>query len=293
MAYRLTYGLLYGLSLLPLWVLYILTDFIYVLVYYVFGYRKQVVLENLAIAFPEKTLSERKKIARKFYRNFTDFFAETMKLISASDAFVNRHFTGNYEVLNALHGKGLKYQVHLGHGINWELAFQSACLQLTGPVLGVYMPLSNKAFDRIFKNMRTQRGGYLLPANDMRNAMLPFHDQSYGLILVADQSPGKLAKAHWLNFFGRPTPFYGGPEAAARAADLPVVFAYFHKSKRGHYEVICDQPIYHIADMEKGELTRRYVRYLEEKMRLQPEIWLWTHRRWKHAWKEEYGPVLQ
>lgn len=293
MAYRLTYGLLYGLSLLPMWVLYLITDFIYVLVFHVFGYRKKVVLQNLAIAFPEKTAEERMQIAKKFYRNFTDFFAETIKLISASDAFIHKHFSGNYEVLNRLHEKGLKYQVHLGHNINWELAYQSACLQLHGPVLGVYMPLSNKAFDRIFMKLRTQRGGHLLPANDMKNAMLPFRDQSYGLILVADQSPGKLEKAHWLQFFGRPTPFYGGPEAAARAAGLPVVFGYFQKLKRGHYRVILEEPTYPKADMPNGELTSRYVKYLEEKMRLQPDIWLWTHRRWKHAWNEAYGPVLQ
>ena len=83
--YQVVYGFFYLLSLLPWRVMYFLSDCIYVLVYYVFGYRKNVVFSNLKIAFPEKTEGERKRIAKDFYHGFVDSFVETVKLISISE----------------------------------------------------------------------------------------------------------------------------------------------------------------------------------------------------------------
>ncbi|HZI01987.1 MAG TPA: lysophospholipid acyltransferase family protein, partial [Flavisolibacter sp.] len=280
-------------SLLPLRLLFVLTDIIYFIIYYVFGYRKNVVMQNLAIAFPEKEEAEREKIAKAFYRNFTDFFAETIKMFSASATFINKHFQGDYTIINQLNRQGKKCQVHLGHNFNWEMAYQSAVQHIEGTILGVYMPLSNKNFEKIFRKLRTKRGGHLVPANDMRNALMPFRHHAYTLLLVADQSPGKLSKAFWVRFFNKPTAFYSGPENGARLANLPVVFCYLYKIKRGHYRFVAELATEDPASMPKGELTVMYIRYLEEKIRLQPENWLWSHRRWKHEWKEEYGEVLQ
>lgn len=292
MAYRIVYSLLYLFSLLPLRVLYLFTDFIFLLVYYVIGYRRKVVLQNLTIAFPEKTDAERKEISRKFYRNFTDFVAETIKLFSASDAFLEKRFSGNWEVLNEQNRKGAKSQVHLGHNFNWEMGWQAVAHHLEGKALGVYMPLSNKTFDQVFRKLRVKWGGILLSAFDMRSAILPYRNEPYTLMLAADQSPGDIAKGYWVNFFGKPTIFHAGPEKGARAGNLPVIFCYVHKIKRGYYHAQFELGVENPADLPVGELTKIYVRYLEEKMRLQPENWLWTHKRWKHQWREEYGPVL-
>src|SRR5678809_318100 len=123
--YSIVYGLLYLVSLLPLRVLYLFSDFAYFIIYYVAGYRKKVVLDNLSIAFPEKTESEKKQIAKEFYRNFTDNFIETIKLISAGKNFLRKHYICDTQLFEELYRQGKKCQVHLGHNFNWEFANQA------------------------------------------------------------------------------------------------------------------------------------------------------------------------
>jgi len=289
--YYIVYGLLYLLSLFPLRVLYLFSDFFYFIIYYVGGYRKEVVMKNLAIAFPQRTEIERKIIAKKFYRNFTDFFVETIKLFSAGDAFLNKRFIADYSAFEKVKAQERKCQVHLGHNFNWELGYLAAVPKIPFKALGVYMPLSNKTFERIFRKLRTKRGGYLLPATDIRNAIFPFRHEIYTLLLVADQSPPIPQNGIWVNFFGKPTPFVRGPENGARAGNLAVIFCHVTKLKRGYYRGHFTLAEENPAALEKGELTKRYARFLEEKMNEQPEVWLWTHKRWKWDWKEEYGPV--
>ncbi len=290
--YRIVYTIFYLLSLLPLRVLYVVTDVVFLLVYYVIGYRKKVVFYNLSIAFPKKSEAERKAIAKKFYRNFTDFFAETIKLFSAGDQFIGKHFTANYSEINDLLQQGKKCQVHLGHNFNWEWGYHSGVQKIKGSVLGVYMPLSNKTFEKIFVKLRSRFGGNLLPATNMRKAILPFRNQPYVLLLVADQSPHHHTKGSWVRFFNRPTSFYTAPENGARIAEMPVFFCHVTKIKRGSYQAHLMLATSNAALMEKGTLTKMYVEYLQEKMSASPDMWLWTHRRWKWEWKEEYGPVL-
>lgn len=290
--YYLVYGLLYLLSLLPLRVLYLLSDFAYFIIYYVVGYRRKIVLQNLSIAFPEKKDEEKIKISKRFYHNFCDTFIETIKLISANKAFVDKHFECDYSVFHQLYKEGKKCQIHTGHNFNWELANLAVAGNIPFDFLGVYMPIENKAFDRIFKKLRSKTGGVLLPANDMRNSILPWRNKQYALGLIADQSPGNLSKAIWIDFFNRPTPFMKGPESGARLGNIPVVFGNFTKIKRGYYK-----GHFHLEEMNPrqladGELTTRYIRYLEDVLRKAPDMWLWSHRRWKHQWKPEYGKVF-
>jgi KDO2-lipid IV(A) lauroyltransferase len=134
-------------------------------------------MDNLAIAFPKKSEAEREAIAKKFYRNFTDFFVETIKLFSANDKFLNKHFIADYSAFDKIKEQGKKCQVHLGHNFNWELGYLAAVPNIPFKVLGVYMPLSNEIFERIFRKLRTKRGGYLLPATDIRNTILPFRHE--------------------------------------------------------------------------------------------------------------------
>jgi KDO2-lipid IV(A) lauroyltransferase len=286
--YYIVYGLLYLVSLLPMRVLYILSDAIYILVYRILGYRRKVVLDNLQVVFPEKSLAERKKIAGKFYHNFIDSIIESLKMVSASDGYIMKRVSGNWEVLNNLYKTGRSCQIHLGHTFNWEWANLAGAKAMHYTFLGVYMPINNKIFDRLFRRLRSKSGTVLLPATEMRTAMLPWRAKQYCIGLVADQSPSAPEKSIWLNFFGKPTGFVPGPETGARAGNIPVVFANIEKPRRGYYKVVFtlaeDQP----ASLEKGELTLRYARYLENVIKQQPDMWLWSHRRWKKEWKEEY-----
>ena len=291
--YFIVFGLLYLCSLLPLRVLYLFSDFAYVLIYYVIGYRKKIVMQNLALAFPEKTEEERKKIARKFYRNFTDNFIETIKLISVGDSFIKKHFKGDYSVLNELYKKGKKCQVHLGHNFNWELANLSLPLYSPYIMLTIYMPITSKLMDRLLMYIRKKTGAHLLPAIYMRNAMVSYRNKQYLMALVADQNPGIPKRAHWFHFFGKPTPFQIGPEKAAKGSDAAVVFCRIIKRKRGYYEpqfkLVTEDP----KSFPDKLLTQQYVAYLEDVIRDQPETWLWSHRRWKWEWKPEYGEIVK
>lgn len=291
---RLVYGLLYLVSLLPLRFLYLLSDVAYFTIYYVVGYRKKVVRYNLSIAFPNKPVQEREEIAKKFYRNFTDNFLETVKAFSASPQFIKKHFVGDYAVFDQLHAKGhRKVQVHLGHNFNWEYANLWMSLDCVYPLLTVYMPITNQTLNRMFYKMRARTGARLLSATNIRSEILPFRNESYVLALVADQNPGDPRNAFWVHFFNRPTPFLRAPENGARRGNIPVVFSRFVKERRGRYRIYFDLADECPANKPVGDLTKNYADYLQKAIELQPENWLWSHRRWKWEWKEAYGKIIE
>ena len=287
--YYVVYGFSYLMSLLPMWVLYGVSDGLSWMLCYVVRYRKGVVLSNLRYAFPEKTEAERVRIAKRFYRDFTDNFIETLKLLSASRRFIEERFViDNPEVFDRLYESGRKIQLLLGHTYNWEVANIAMPLLTPYTFIVTYMPVENKIFERLFLRLRGTTGTVLLPATRMQRAILPYRNTQYMLALVADQSPGGPDNAYWLNFFGRRTAFVRGPERGARVGNNPAVFAQIYKSKRGHYRsrltLLADQP----AALREGEVTRRYRDVLEAAIREYPSNYLWSHKRWKAAWKEEY-----
>ena len=286
--YYLIYGILYLVSLLPLRFLHFISDGIYVFVYYVFSYRRDIVMKNLSIAFPEKTQKEKTRIAKKFYRNFLDNFIEAIKMLSASDKFVFEHFKANYEVVEQLYRTGRSCHLLLGHTFNWEIGNHAVGLSIPYKFLVVYMPITNKEIDRIFYKLRTRGKTALLSALNMRKDMMQHRNSLYALALAADQNPSRADKAYWLNFFERPTPFVTGPEKGAKAGNLPVGFCYITKPKRGYYQLHFSIGEENPGELAPGELTVKFVRYLEKVIRENPDMWLWSHRRWKYDWKEEY-----
>lgn len=291
--YYVVYGLLYLLSLLPLKVLFLFSDLAYGILYYIVGYRKKVVLSNLAIAFPDKPEKERAQIARRFYKNFTDNFIETIKLLSAGTAYINEHFTADYTAFTQVYQRGTKCQIHTGHNFNWELANLAIAANIPQKMLTVYMPIESSIFERLFLKLRSVTGAALLPATKIRSAILPWRNTQYVLGLVADQSPADPRNAYWVDFFGRPTPFLRAPENGARVGNLPVIFCYFNKKKRGYYEGFFELAESNPASLPKGELTRRYAAYLEQFISRYPEMYLWSHRRWKWEWQKAFGERVQ
>lgn len=289
MAFRIVYGLLYLVSLLPLRALYVMSDAFYVLIYHMIGYRKTVVRNNLQIAFPNKPDAERKHIEKQFYKNFIDNFIETIKLISGGSRFANMHFDADTSLMEQEYAKGKKLQFYLGHNFNWEFANIAVTTKTSYPILSVYLPVKNEVFERVMLKIRNVSGNILIPSTDMKNAMLPYRNTVYLLALIADQVPGDPSKAYWLNFFGKPTPFMRGPERGAVAGNYSVMFGHILKVKRGHYKLRYELCTSDAANMPKGEITRRYVRFLEKAISEQPEGWLWSHRRWKKEWKPEYS----
>src|SRR4051812_24430249 len=286
--YYVLYGLFYGFSLLPMRILYLLSDMIFLLVYYVLGYRKKVVFENLQKALPERTHQEREQIAKQFYHNLLDSFIETIKLFSADRTFLQKRVTANWEVLEPLYTSGKSCQLHLGHTFNWEWGHHVLAGNTAYNILVVYMPMSNSVFERMMYKLRTRYGNTFIAAQSMSKAMSDYRNKQYLLGLVADQSPGALHSAYWTNFFGIPTAFVSGPEKGAKAANIPVVFASITKPKRGYYratlELACEDP----STLSDGELTLLYAKFMEKAIGKNPEMWLWSHRRWKHSWNPQY-----
>ncbi|TWI83479.1 KDO2-lipid IV(A) lauroyltransferase [Lacibacter cauensis] len=286
--YYILYGFLKLLSFIPLRLLYILSDFVYVLLFYVFGYRKKVVLYNLSIAFPEKTDKERKEIMKAFYHNFCDNFIEMIKLMSWSEKEINKRFKGNAEILNQWKDKGQSVQVVSGHFFNWEIANLGVASVSEIPFVVVYMPIKNKAADKLVYDIRKKTGSILIAATDFRAQFKEISKQQYALILVGDQNPGDPSKAYWLNFFSKPAPFVVGPEKGARRNNTVVIYADFYKVKRGYYEYKLELLTADPNSYQEGELTRSIVNKVEQSIRQRPANYLWSHRRWKHAWNEAY-----
>ncbi len=270
--------------------MYFLSDAIAGLIYHVLGYRKEVVMQNLLIAFPEKTEKERIQIAKAFYLNFTDTFIETIKLLSISEKGLRKRFSSNIEVVDAFYDQGVDVQLEAGHFFNWEFINLGVSKYGKYPFVGVYMPVSNKAVNRIMMQLRSRYGTILIPATDFRNKFREYAKDRYSLGLAADQNPGNPANAHWVYFFNRLTPFVTGPEKGAKLNNIPVIFANFYKKKRGYYhiqfEVITTEP----RTFEEGKLTQVFASYVEKAIKQIPDNYLWSHKRWKWEFDEEkYG----
>nr|WP_294993508.1 lipid A biosynthesis acyltransferase [uncultured Sediminibacterium sp.] len=285
--YPIVYGLFYLLSLLPWRILYLISDALYMLVYYVIGYRKKVVFDNLKIAFPEKTTAERERIAKDFYHNFIDSFIEIIKLLSVSEQRFRKRFTINIDVLNDLYAGNQNVEIVSGHYFNWEYANLGVSLDSKFPFIGVYMPLSNKVFDKLIYRLRTKFGSLLVPASEFKSNFHQYAKNRYALGLVADQNPGNPGKAYWTNFFGKPAPFARGPEKGAKMNNTAIVYAHFYKIKRGHYRLDFELVTTTPNDYPDGALTKLLVKKVEESVRKIPANYLWSHRRWK--WSHEAG----
>ncbi|MBA4140565.1 MAG: lipid A biosynthesis acyltransferase, partial [Segetibacter sp.] len=203
--YYLIYGFLYTCSLLPWKILYFISDCFYFLMYYIIGYRKKVVMNNLLLAFPEKTEEQRKQIAKQFYHSFLDTFIETIKFLSLSDKQFSKRINGNFELLTELYSTGKNVQTHSAHFFNWEYMNWGIPRNSPYPFIGVYLPVKNKAFDKIILDMRRRYNSIMLSAHDFRSSFHQLAKNRYALGLAADQNPANLLQSFWVPFFGKLT----------------------------------------------------------------------------------------
>ncbi|UEG50434.1 lipid A biosynthesis acyltransferase [Ferruginibacter lapsinanis] len=286
--YYIVYGLLYLISLLPFFIMYKLSDFIAFLLYRVFKYRKAVVLNNLLIAFPEKSDRERKKIAKEFYRNFCDTFIETIKVLSMSDKVYDERCTGNFELINGIVKKGKNIQIFGAHKFNWEYANLVMSKNISIPAIGIYSPIENKAMDRLFLKIRSKYNTILVPTVTFRRQMPELMKGQYLMYLLADQSPSRIQHAYWLDFFGRETPFVAGPYKSASRSNTTIIFLDFRKIKRGYYSFDTKLVVEDAGNYSPEQLAIMYRNFVQDIIREQPDNYLWSHRRWKHTYNEEF-----
>lgn len=286
--YYIIYWFLYAISLLPNFILYRISDVLYLIFFYLIGYRKKIVLANLNIAFPEKSLKEKKAIAKKFYSNFIDTFIETIKMLSISDRQFSKMVIIDLEKVNVIAKKGKSIQFHSGHQFNWELANWAIAQNMSIPFVGVYMKISNPHFNKIFYNLRQKKGTVLVATHEFRNRMHQLLNSQYSIGLAADQNPGILSNGFWLNFFGRPVPFVTGPDKAAIKNNTAVVFVELIKIKRGKYKFETTVIAEDTTSLKEGQLTCMYRDLLESTIRKNPDNYLWSHRRWKAVYQSSF-----
>jgi KDO2-lipid IV(A) lauroyltransferase len=279
------------LARFPLWFLYRISDLLFVVVYYGKLYRKKVVLDNLLIAFPEKTQQEREHIARAFYRNFCDFIIEILKGFAISREEIMRRVRPTDEALEITKKLAQNNQsaiVVTTHHLNWEWASMSCSAEVESIVVPVYKKLSNEKIDKLIYDMRSKFGARPLEMRIANREIIKPKDVSTGYILAGDQTPAGHNAQYWTAFFGREVPFFVGMARLAPQSNLPVYFIRITKVKRGHYLYhleLLREPPYDNVD-EKGtdfSILDEYSKRVEKAVRNSPENWLWTHKRWKRV----------
>lgn len=280
------YLLILPLSLLPLPVLYLFTDFFYLLLITVAPYRKKVIMGNLQRSFPDRSPAEIKQIQRKFYRHFTDLLAEGIKNLSIRESAIRRRMTvKNPEIMDALYASGSNVLLVSGHYNNWEWLVSSQPLQFKHKAVGIGMPMSSSFWDKKINARRSRFGMQVVHSKNYKEALKDVEAPTAVLVL-SDQSPGNSLKSYWLEFLHQQTAVLFGAEMMANELNYAVVFFITRKVARGKYELelklITDEP----RKMPWGSITEAHTRYLEEEIIKQPEYWLWSHKRWKRELPE-------
>ncbi len=292
--YRFVYGVLWLLSLLPMRVHYALSDLVlYPIVYHLVRYRRRIVARQLADCFPERPAAELKREERRFYHFLCDYMVETLALMTMSRSEMKRRVT--FEGFEALQremiqrGKTLAL-AYLGHYGNWEWLASFPLWTLDGVgAAQVYHPLHSPHTDRFFLQLRARFGGESIPMKETLRYLLTLHREGRRTAVgfIADQSPKWEAMHHWTTFLHHDTSFFIGAERIGRKTDALVFYVRVTRPRRGYYRCFVEPISWSPGEEEEYAITNRYAALLEEQIRQEPYLWLWTHNRWKRT-KEEW-----
>ncbi len=283
------YAFMWLLAWLPLGVLYIFSDCIFVMVYYLLRYRRDVTRRNLQNAFPDKSKKEICRIERRFYLHFCDYIVETIKLIHISDKTMRKRFTfKNIHLLDEYYAKNQNIILYLGHYGNWEWIIFAKAAQENHhheyKAYSVYSPLHSKSFDKMMLKLRSKSGSVLVPQKKVMRTIVEMKRKNTPgfFCFIADQSPRRNSITFWMQWLNQETAPIVGPEKLAQQTGYPVVYLDIQKTKRGYYTgefiVMSEKP----NELGEFELTKQYMTLMEKTILRNPACWLWTHKRWKH-----------
>ncbi len=254
------------------------------LLYYVIGYRKKVVRDNLKLTFPEKSEEELILVRKRFYRHLCDLFLEMIKTMHLTKEQVKKRFNVlNIEVIKEIE-KEKSILIVCSHYANWEWNV-SMNNYVTSKGYAVYQKIDNQYFDRLIKKMRAKWNTTPIEQGETVKTVIRNEQQSirsvYGM--VSDQSPMANRAQFWSTFMGVKVPVFNGAEALAQKLDLAVVFLKVSKVKRGYYNAEFIPITTNGKSTKKNEITEKFLRLTEQQIKERPEYYLWTHRRWKHS----------
>lgn len=279
---------------LPFRVLFIISDILFFLLYYLIGYRRKVVQENLEKSFPEKSAKEIAEIRRKFYIHLCDLGLETIKFSRMTVAEIDERLkVNNLEIYDEYCKQGTSIILLGMHHNNWEW---SGSIQrfIDAQYLVVYNPVrKNKELEKFILETRERFGAKSIQVNHSVRTALAFNNAKRpgALILAADQTPPANSQ-FWTTFLNQETAFFTGPMKIAVKTNQPVVLHHTRKIGRGKYEVFHYKLIENPAEYQDHEILLAYVQKLEEIIKSEPEYWLWSHRRWKHK-RPENTPIIE
>ena len=290
------YGIWYLLSLLPMWLHYLFSDILYLIIAHVVRYRHRVVWKNLSTSYPGKSEQELKKLQRQFYRHMCDLVAETIKYTTISDKNIMRRMTfkGSEQVAEILNG-GQSVALLLGHYGNWEwvssLVLWLRPLVNENVIMGqIYHPLENKVFNRVVLKTRGRMGSDSVAKNDTLRWILGNKRDGHPTILgyINDQVPKWENIHHWLTFLNhKDTPVFTGIERIVHSQNQAAVYVDVKHVGRGRYECEYHVITCHPEQMGEFELTNIYFQRMEQTINRAPQYWLWSHNRWKRT-REEF-----
>jgi KDO2-lipid IV(A) lauroyltransferase len=282
--YYLFVALSYIITLLPMRVLFFLSDLLCPIMYHLVRYRRQVVEKNLRNAFPEKSPEERKQIEKRFYSHLTDMFLETLKAMHFTpEQMKRRFFVPDTSLTDRFYSEGRDVVALSSHYNNWEW-LSSMRLSTKHKPITIYKPLKNKDFDRYMLRLRSRFGVCVTPMSHIIRDLVKCRSEKILTIsgFLSDQTPARDDISYWTTFLNQDTAFYRGAEKVAVKYDMPVIFMHIIKKKRGFYELEYSLISEHPGEEEPNAITSSYAAMLEKIIREKPEYWLWSHRRWKH-----------
>ncbi len=288
------YIIIIPFSYLPLPILYLFTDFLYLLLISIIPYRKNVIESNLERSFPNKTNKEIKQLKRKFYRHFTDLLAEGIKNLSLSkDGYAKRFKVINPELMDDLYAKNKNVLLVSGHYNNWEWLITSQNMLFKHQAYGIGMPMTSKFWDKKINAKRQRFGMRVIHSKNYKEELAKHPEELKAVLVLSDQSPGNSNKSYWMPFLNQQTAVLFGTEIMAHQLDYSVVFFITRKVKRGFYEMelftITENP----QEMKWGEITEKHTQLLEKEIIAQPQFWLWSHKRWKREIPEDLEKLKQ
>ncbi|NMN38221.1 KDO2-lipid IV(A) lauroyltransferase [Pedobacter sp. SG918] len=276
------------LSLFPLSVLYILADGAYLLLYFVFGYRRKVVRENLLNALPDKSLNEIILIEKRFYRYLASLIFEIVKMNGISKEEIEKRFIfKNKAQVQTYLDRGESVLICSAHYGNWEWGTLGIGLNFQADHYPIYKPLTNPIFDNWFKKVRSRFGNKLIAMRQTMRALQASKGKPSIFSFGNDQAPSKDESHYWTTFLHQPSSVQLGIEKIAKRTGQPIFYFKINVLKRGFYNVDCVPLCLNPAETTEFEITELHTRFLEQMIKEKPEYWLWSHKRWKYKPKTE------
>ena len=297
---------IYAISILPFFIIHLLSDFTYLVIYRCLGYRVKVVRDNIEKSFPEKTAKERLEIEKKFYSNFCDLIFEVIKTFTISKKALRERCTFKTpEFTQELWAQQVCTNGISGHLANWEWMALACSLEFKHQCYGVYKPLSNQYFDRLIRWSRQRFGIRMISPQTLKEILKSKPDKPFMMGLLADQAPHHYGASFEVPFLHRKSFFFSGPGVITVQKGYVPIWGWMKRTGRSRFEWGVDpmefgllpqkteaevQQIARIAEhhqlsLEDAEraysLTLLFSQRLEEAIKMAPQDWLWSHRRWK------------